>query len=333
LIAALIEWTIKSLIILVGLLTGFAYMTWFERRAISRIQSRIGPNRVGPFGLLQPVADGLKLIFKESITPAQADRVIYFLAPVMSVVPALIGFAVIPVGDRVRLLGREIPLHLANVNVALPYLLAVSSLGVYGIVLAGWSSNNKWSLLGGLRSSAQMVSYELALGASLIGVVMITGSLSLVDIVNAQSPLPFVVLQPLAFVIYATCAIAEVNRAPFDLPEAEQELTAGYHTEYSGLKFALFYMAEYINIITVSAIATTLFLGGWRGPFLSETLGPVWFLIKVIFLLFCFVWIRGTFPRLRYDRLMSLGWKVLLPLALLNIVLTAVGIVVWDAIR
>jgi NADH-quinone oxidoreductase subunit H len=333
LIAALIEWTIKSLIILVGLLTGFAYMTWFERRAISRIQSRIGPNRVGPFGLLQPVADGLKLIFKESITPAQADRVIYFLAPVMSVVPALIGFAVIPVGDRVRLLGREIPLHLANVNVALLYLLAVSSLGVYGIVLAGWSSNNKWSLLGGLRSSAQMVSYELALGASLIGVVMITGSLSLVDIVNAQSPLPFVVLQPLAFVIYATCAIAEVNRAPFDLPEAEQELTAGYHTEYSGLKFALFYMAEYINIITVSAIATTLFLGGWRGPFLSETLGPVWFLIKVIFLLFCFVWIRGTFPRLRYDRLMSLGWKVLLPLALLNIVLTAVGIVVWDAIR
>lgn len=331
-IIALLEWVVKSLIIIVALLAGFAYMTWLERKGAARIQSRIGPNRAGSFGLLQPVADALKLFFKEDIVPAQADKVIYTLAPVMSLVPALIAFAVIPVGDSITLFGRTIPLHLADVNVALLYLLAVSSLGVYGIVLGGWSSNNKYALLGGLRSSAQMVSYELALGLSLVGVVLLTGSFSLVDIVEAQSRLPFIVLQPLGFVLYAVCAVAEVNRAPFDLPEAEQELVAGYHTEYGGLRFALFFMAEYVNLITVSAIATTLFLGGWHGPFLDHILGPVWFFLKVFALCFTFVWIKATWPRMRYDRLMNLGWKVLIPLALLNVVLTATGIVVWDAL-
>ncbi|MFQ6058076.1 MAG: NADH-quinone oxidoreductase subunit NuoH [Anaerolineae bacterium] len=318
---------VKSIVIVGFLLTGFAYMTWLERKVVAHIQSRIGPNRAGPFGLLQPLADGLKLIFKEDIIPAQADKVIYFLAPAMSLVPALMAFAVVPLGPRVTILGRPLDLYLADVNIALLYVLAVSSLGVYGIVLAGWSSNNKYSLLGGLRSSAQMISYELALGLSIVGVLMLTGSFSLTSIVNAQSRVPFVVLQPLGFVIYAICAIAEVNRAPFDLPEAEQELIAGYHIEYSGLKFALFFMAEYINMITVSAIAVTLFWGGWRGPFLPP---PLWFLIKVFMALFCFVWIRATFPRLRYDRLMALGWKVLLPLALINIMVTAAAIVIRD---
>jgi len=331
-IIAIVEWVVKSLVIIVALLTGFAYMTWLERKGAAYIQSRIGPNRAGPFGLLQPVADAIKLFFKEDIVPAQADKIIYTLAPVMSVVPALIAFAVIPVGDSITLFGRTIPLHLANVNVALLYLLAVSSLGVYGIVLGGWSSNNKYALLGGLRSSAQMVSYELALGLSLVGVVLLAGSFSLVDIVEAQRRLPFIVLQPLGFLLYAVCAVAEVNRAPFDLPEAEQELVAGYHTEYTGLRFALFFMAEYVNLITVSAIATTLFLGGWHGPFLDEVLGPLWFFLKVFVLCFTFVWIRATWPRMRYDRLMNLGWKVLLPLALLNVILTATGIVVWDAL-
>ncbi len=321
---------VKALIILVGLLTGFAYMTYIERRVIARMQNRIGPNRAGPFGLLQPLADGLKLLFKEEIIPAQVDRLLYNLAPAISVIVALLAFAVIPVGDKVHLFGRTIPLYLANVNIGILYVLAISSLGVYGIVLGGWASNSKYSLLGGLRSSAQMISYELALGISLIGVLMLAGSLSLVDIVNAQKSVWFIVLQPLGFLIYAIAAVAETNRAPFDLPEAEQELTAGYHTEYSGLRFAMFYMAEYINMITVSAIATTMFLGGWRGPFLSETLGPLWFSLKVLILLVIFVWIRATFPRLRYDRLMRFGWKVLLPLSLANVMITAIALVVKD---
>lgn len=321
---------VKALIILIGLLTGFAYMTYIERRVIARMQNRIGPNRAGPFGLLQPVADGLKLLFKEEIIPAQVDRLLYNLAPAMSVMVALLAFAVIPVGDTITLFGRTIPLYLANVNIGILYVLAISSLGVYGIVLGGWASNSKYSLLGGLRSSAQMISYELALGISLIGVLMLAGSLSLVDIVNAQKGVWFIVLQPLGFLIYAIAAVAETNRAPFDLPEAEQELTAGYHTEYSGLRFAMFYMAEYVNMITVSAIATTMFLGGWRGPFLSETLGPLWFSLKVLILLVIFVWVRATFPRLRYDRLMRFGWKVLLPLSLANVMITAIALVVKD---
>ena len=329
-IALLIEWLVKSVVIILILLTGFAYMTWIERKVVAHMQSRIGPNRAGPFGLLQPVADGIKLMFKEDIIPAQADKVVYQLAPVMSMVPALIAFAVIPIGDSITVFGRTIALRLADVNVAILYLLATSSLAVYGIVLAGWSSNNKYALLGGLRSSAQMISYELALGLSIVGVVMLAGSFSLVDIVKAQSRVPFVVLQPLGFLIFLICAVAETNRHPFDLPEAEQELIAGYHTEYTGLKFALFFMAEYIHVITASAVAVTLFWGGWRGPFLSEVLGPLWFGIKVLVFLFFFVWIRASWPRMRYDRLMDLGWKVLLPLALLNVVLTAGGIVLWQ---
>jgi NADH-quinone oxidoreductase subunit H len=318
---------VKSVVIIGLLLTGFAYMTYIERKVVAHMQSRIGPNRAGPRGLLQPVADGIKLMFKEDIVPADVDKVVYWMAPAMAVVPAIIAFAVVPIGAPVHLFGRVIPLQLADINVAVLYVLAASSLAVYGVVLAGWSSNNKYSLLGGLRASAQLISYELALGLSVIGVVMLAGSLSLSDIVAAQHPLPFIVLQPLGFLIFAICAVAETKRAPFDLPEAEQELVAGFHTEYSGLKFTLFFMAEYIAMITMSAIATTLFLGGWKGPFLSNILGPVWFSLKVLFLLFVFVWIRATWPRVRYDRLMNFGWKVLLPLGLLNVFLTAVGIV------
>ncbi len=321
---------VKAAIILVGLLTGFAYMTWIERRFVARIQVRKGPNRAGPFGLLQPVADGLKLLFKEEVIPSDVDMPVYNLAPALSMIVAVIAFAVIPVGDKITLFGRTIPLYLANVNIAILYVLGVGSLAVYGVVLGGWASNSKYALLGGLRASAQMISYELSLGLSLMGALMIAGSLSLVDIVNAQQKVWFVVLQPLGFILYWIAAIAETNRAPFDMPEAEQELTAGYHVEYSGLRFALYFMAEYVHMITVSAIATTVFLGGWRGPFMSETLGPLWFSLKVLILLVCFVWFRGTFPRLRYDRLMNLGWKVLLPLSLANVMVTAVALVIKD---
>lgn len=321
---------IKGIIILVALLTGFAYMTWIERRFVARIQVRLGPNRAGPFGLLQPVADGIKLLFKEDVVPDGADKPVYNLAPALSMIVAIIAFAVIPIGDDITLFGRTIPLYLADVNIAILYVLGVSSLAVYGVVLGGWASNSKYALLGGLRASAQMISYELALGASLIGVLMLAGSLSLVDIVEAQRSVWFIFLQPLGFIIFWIAAIAETNRAPFDLPEAEQELTAGYHVEYSGLRFALYFMAEYVHMITVSAIATTLFLGGWRGPFMSETLGPLWFSIKVLILLVTFVWFRGTFPRVRYDRLMSLGWKVLLPLAFANVIVTAFALVLKD---
>jgi NADH-quinone oxidoreductase subunit H len=321
---------IKAIIILFGLLTGFAYMTWIERRFVARIQVRVGPNRVGPAGLLQPLADGIKLLFKEEVIPSEVDRPVYNLAPALSMVVAVITFAVIPVGKSITLFGREIPLHLADVNIAVLYVLGVSSLAVYGVVLGGWASNSKYALLGGLRASSQMISYELALGASLIGVLMLAGSLRLTEIVDAQQGVWFIFLQPLAFVIFWVSAIAETNRAPFDFPEAEQELTAGYHAEYSGMRFAMYFMGEYIHMINVSAMATTLFLGGWRGPFLSETLGPIWFSLKVLILLVSFVWFRGTFPRLRYDRLMSLGWKVLLPLALANVIVTAVALVLKD---
>lgn len=315
---------VHSVVIVAALLAGFAYMTLWERKLVGRLQVRYGPNRVGPYGLLQPVADGIKLAFKEATAPRGADRWVYPLAPVISIFAAISSFAVIPVGPDVNAFGLRIPLALADVSVGILFVLAMSSLGVYGIILAGWSSNSKYSLLGGVRSSAQMVSYELALGLSLVGVLMITGSLRLTDVVAAQAAVPFIAIQPIAFLTYSVAAIAEVNRAPFDLPEAETELVAGYHTEYSGLKFAMFYMAEYINMITVCAISTTMFLGGWHGPVLS---GPWWFLIKVFLLLSFFIWLRASLPRVRYDRLMHLGWTILLPLALLNIVLTAVGIV------
>ena len=327
--ALLLEWTLKVLILTFVLLTGFAYLTLLERKVLARIQVRLGPNRAGPYGLLQPLADGIKLLFKESIIPARADKVIFVLAPVITVIPALVINAVLPWGRTVPLFGREVSLYVADINVALLYIMAISSIAVYGITLAGWSSNNKYALLGGLRAAAQMISYELALGLSLLGPVLLAGSLSLVDIVEAQRSMWYIVYQPLAAIIFLITGVAELNRAPFDLPEAEQELTAGYHTEYSGMKFALFYMAEYVKMITVSALFAVLFLGGYLGPFESQhpALGPVYLVVKILLGLFVLIWLRATLPRFRYDQLMRLGWKVLFPLALFNLVVTAVLVV------
>lgn len=325
----ILEWVIKSAFLLLFGTGGFAYLTLYERRALARIQTRIGPNRAGPFGILQPVADGIKLIFKEELIPARADKILFVLSPIVTVFPALVIWAVIPWGTSINLFGREIPLYLADINAGVLYLTAVASIAVYGIVLAGWSSNNKYALLGGLRSSAQMISYEIALGLSFIGPIMLAGSMSLVDIVEAQNPWWFAILQPISFIIFLIAGLAEVNRAPFDMPEAEQELTAGYHAEYSGMKFALFFMAEYIKMIAISAIAATLFLGGYSLPFIEDTggWGPLIFLGKVIILLFGMIWVRATLPRFRYDRLMAFGWKVLLPLSLVNIFITGVIVV------
>ena len=330
--ALLVEWLIKAVILSLVLLTGFAYTTYLERKLIARFQVRIGPNQAGPYGLLQPLADGIKLIFKEEFIPDQADKVLFVLAPIITVIPSLAVAAVIPWGDKITLFGREITLYLADVNVGVLYLLAVASLVVYGIALAGWSSNSKYPLYGGLRASAQMVSYELALGLAFVGPVLLAGSMKLGDIVRAQQQTVwFALLQPLGLIVYLIAALAEVNRSPFDLPEAEQELTGGYHTEYSGMKFASFYMAEYVKMIVVSAIAATLFFGGYSGPGVEQfpALGPLYLAVKVFFLLAGMVWVRSTLPRLRYDRLMAFGWKVLFPLALLNVILTAAGIVVF----
>jgi len=332
---SLIGSLIMSVVILGGLLTGFAYMTLIERRVLARMQVRSGPNRVGLNGSFQPLADGIKLLLKEDIVPTQADKPVFTLAPIISVVVALAAFAVIPFGSEFNIFGWVIPLRLADVNVGILYIFAVTGLGVYGIVLAGWSSSNKYSLLGGVRSTAQVISYELAMGMAIIGVLILSNSLSLNGIVHHQEGTWFgfiprwnIFVQPLAFVIYLISAIAEVNRAPFDLPEAEQELVAGYHIEYSSMRFAMFFMAEYINMITVSAIAATLFLGGWSGPNILG--GLPWFFIKISVFLFLFIWLRATLPRLRYDRLMKLGWYVLLPLALLNLVATAVVVVLGN---
>ena len=311
---------IKITVVFSVLMLMVAYVTLMERKVLGHMQVRYGPNRVGWFGLLQPIADGLKLFFKEEITVSQANKGIYHLAPVIYMTCALVVYAVIPFGNDLKVLGRVIPLHIADVNIGILYIFALSSLGVYGVVLAGWSSNNKYSLLGAMRASAQMISYELPLGLSVIGVLMLTGSLSMVEIVKAQENVWFIVLQPLGFLLFLTCAFAETGRTPFDLIECENELVAGYQTEYSSMKFAMFYLAEYTHIVAVSAIAVTLFLGGWRGPFLPPTL---WFLIKVLALVFFFIWVRATYPRFRYDQLMKFGWKVLLPLALVNIVITS----------
>jgi NADH-quinone oxidoreductase subunit H len=333
---------IKSAIIAWALMTTFAYLTLWERKFVGRLQVRYGPNRVGPFGLLQPLADGIKLLFKEDIVPMAVDRVIYTVAPMVSMITALIAFAVIPIGpDNVTILGHPVPLRIANVNAGILIYLAITSLGVYGIVLAGWASNNKYSLLGGLRSAAQMISYELALGLSLVGVLMISGTLNMQDIVTQQSehvaglgiPLWNVVRQPLGFVLYMIAGIAEVNRAPFDLAEADSELVAGYHTEYGTMRFALFFMAEYINMVTVSGIATTLFLGGWAGPTFGLTqldgiFGVFWFVLKVFLLLTFMIWIRASWPRIRYDRLMRLGWVVMLPLGIFNVLATGAWMLV-----
>jgi len=323
---------IKSAIIIFALLTVFAYMTLIERRVIAKIQGRLGPNRVGPFGFFQPLADGIKMAFKEQIVPAQAKKAIFLIAPIISVIVALSAFAVVPIGNN---WSGNPNVHsvwdpfIADINVGILWILAISSLAVYGIVLGGWASGNRYSLLGSLRSAAQMVSYETSLGLALSGVLMWAGTLSMVGIIHQQLAQGywFVVVQPLGFVIYIIAAIAEVNRAPFDLPEAEQELTAGYLTEYSGLRWSLYQMAEYINMITVSSIAATLFFGGWSFFGLTDSipvLSIVVYLVKVAIFLFIFIWLRATLPRIRYDRLMRLGWQTLLPLAVLNVVITAV---------
>jgi NADH-quinone oxidoreductase subunit H len=319
---------VRAAVVIFALLTGMAYMTLFERRVISKLQVRVGPNRVGPGGLLQPLADALKLFFKEDIAPAPADRPLYLLAPGIALFAALAAFAVVPIGPTVQIGGASIPLQVADLNVSLVYLIGVSSLGVYGLVLGGWASGSKYSLLGGLRAAAQVVSYELIIGLALIGVVLVGGSLSLGELVAGQTRVgPYVLLQPLGFLLYLVAAVAETNRAPFDLPEADTELVAGYHTEYSGMRFAMFYIAEYVNMITVSALAATLYFGGWAFPILP---GPWWLVIKMLLFLFLFVWLRATLPRLRYDQLMRLSWGVLLPLGLLNLAVTAILVTLFS---
>jgi len=325
----IVEWIIESFLIIVVLLVGVLYLTFYERKALARIQVRIGPNRAGPWGLLQPISDAVKLIFKEELIPTQAYKFIFVLAPIITVIPMLVILAVVPWGGNTNILGRQITLYLADVNVGVLFILSITSISVYGIVMAGWASNNKYAMMGGLRSTAQMISYELSLGLAFVGPVLIAGSLSLGDIVAAQSPIWFIVYQPLGALIFFIAGLAELNRPPFDMPEAEQELVAGYHVEYSGMKFALFYMAEYGKMIVVAFIFTTLFLGGYRGPFIDQVpvLGSLYVFIKVFLILFVMIWIRGTWPRIRYDRLMAFGWKVMLPLALANVFLTAVIVV------
>jgi NADH-quinone oxidoreductase subunit H len=323
-----IDAAVKSVIIIGGLLGGFAYTTVLERRFIAKLQSRIGPNRAGPWGLLQPMADGIKLFFKEDIVPTQAYKVVFTLAPALTAIPALIVLAVVPLGENVNLFGYHTSLGLADVNVGVLYIVAVTSIAVYGVVLAGWASANKYAMLGSLRASAQMISYELALGLSALGPVMIAGSMSMGDIIDAQRGLWFIFIQPIAGVIFYTTALAETNRAPFDLPEAEQELVAGYHSEYSGMKFAAFFMGEYMKMIAVSTIFAALFLGGYRffglEYVLGGWLGPFILIGKVVASLMFMIWLRATYPRFRYDQLMAFGWKILLPVSLANAAVTAV---------
>jgi NADH-quinone oxidoreductase subunit H len=342
-----LEWLIKSVFVIFALLTGFAYLTWYERRALARIQARIGPNRAGPLGLLQPIADAVKLIFKEELVPAKADRILFFWAPIITMVPSIILAATIPFGPAdVKLFGREISMAVANINVGVLYLMSIASIAVYGIVLAGWSSNNKYAMLGGLRSSAQMISYELSLGLMFVTAIILADTMSLQEIVKRQSDMWYALIQPVGALIFLIVTLAEVNRAPFDMPEAEQELTAGYHSEYSGMKFALFFMAEYQKMIVISMIAATLFFGGYRefwfmrewfgGIFSVDRfwwLGPIYLLLKVVALLFFMIWIRATWPRIRYDRLMAFGWKVLLPLSLAIAFITAAGVLLAEDVN
>lgn len=327
----------RAAFVMVALLTGFAYMTLTERKIVGWMQWRPGPNRVGPWGLLQPLADGLKLLFKEQLLPATAKKFVFLLAPCISFVVAMCAYSVIPIGNQsYDIMGYTLKPWVSDLNIGVLYLLGVSSLGVYGIILGGWASNNKYALLGGIRSSAQVISYELALGTALISPLMMVGSLSFLDIVkfqdNGQGALGFLFFsQPLAALLYWTAAVAEVNRAPFDLPEAEQELGAGYHTEYSGMKFAMFFMAEYVNMFTVSSVMTTVFCGGPLSPFPSSVayLGaanPLWFVAKVLFFMFIFIWLRASFPRFRYDQLMRIGWLFLMPLGIMNLAITATAV-------
>jgi NADH-quinone oxidoreductase subunit H len=326
---------IKTALALLVLLTAVAYTVWLERKVVGHIQNRWGPTRVGPFGLLQPLADGMKFFFKEDITPPHVYKLLYLAAPVIAVTFALTSISVIPIGNSITVAGVRTPLQITDVNIGLLIILGITSMGVYGVALAGWSSNSKYSLLGGLRASAQMISYEVSLGLSLIGVLILAGSFSLREIVDAQGGTFWGFIprwnifqgQIFAFFIYLMAAFAETNRIPFDLPEAETELVAGYHTEYSSMKFAMFFMAEYANMITVACLASLLFLGGWHGPlfglpWLQSILPVFWFVLRVFCFLFVYIWIRGTLPRFRYDQLMAFGWKFLLPLAIANLVIT-----------
>ncbi len=324
---------VKILAVFVVVLLIVAYATWVERKVIGHMQVRLGPMETGWHGLLQPIADGLKLFFKEDIIPAQASKVTFILAPMMILIPAFITFAVIPFGPDVTIGGYVVHQQIADLNVGILYILAMAGLGVYGIVLAGWASNSKYSLLGGIRSSAQMISYELAAGLSIVVVFMLAETLSLRGIVHAQMasfplipwlPNWYIFSQPLAFALFVVCGMAEINRVPFDLPEAETELVSGFCTEYSSMKYALFFMAEYANMVVIAAIAATLFLGGWHGPFP----GAINLLLKIFAFMFFFIWLRATFPRVRYDQLMYLGWKIFLPLALVNIVITGIVVLV-----
>jgi NADH-quinone oxidoreductase subunit H len=309
-----------------GLMGALAYLTWLERKMMARVQMRPGPTRVGPYGLLQPIADGLKFLFKEDVIPAHSNRFLYIIAPILSLVPAMLSFAVVPFGPR---------LQIADLSVGLLFIFAITSLGIYGIVIGGWASNSKYPLMGAMRSSAQMISYELSLTLSVVGVLMIANTLSLAEIVQSQQGAWFgfiprwnIFLQPIAFVVFFISAIAETNRLPFDLAESEQELVGGWHTEYSSMKFAMFMLAEYAAMIGVSALATILFLGGWSGPmfgpeWLQMILPTVWFVMKISCFIFIYVLLRSTVPRFRYDQLMNFGWKFLLPLALANILVTS----------
>ena len=332
----LVAQLVLTVVVFHALLLSAAAMVWVERRLAALLQQRLGPVRVGWQGLLQPFSDVIKLMFKEQLRPRARDSFLFTLAPIISATAAFSAFAVVPFGASTTFFGllqEPLLLQVSDVNVAVLVIFAIASMGVYGIVLAGWSSNSKYSLLGGLRSSAQMISYELSYGMALASVLLIGNSLSLTELVNGQSgawfgfiPRWFLFLQPVGFLIFMTAGVAETNRAPFDFPEAEQELVAGYHTEYSSMSFAMFFLAEYINMVTVSAVATDLYLGGWHGPFLPESLGWIWFLLKVAALLFFYVWMRWTLPRYRYDQLMRFGWKILLPLSVINLLVTAAGV-------
>jgi NADH-quinone oxidoreductase subunit H len=325
---------VKILIVLNAVLVAVTYMVLLERKVIAWVQVRLGPMRVGPYGALQPIADAVKLLLKEDITPARADKWVFTAAPIIALVPALVVFAVIPFGPEVEIFGHKVTLYITDLNVGLLYIVSVASIGVYGLILAGWASNSKYPLLASLRASAQLISYEVAVTMTLVSVIVTAGSLSMVQIVEAQrsAGVWFGFIQPVAFLLFFIGGLAETNRAPFDMPEAEQELTGGFHTEYSGMRFALFFLAEYANMIVVSSVATTLFLGGWLRPFPSvEALAfldiiPawIWFFMKTFVFLYIFLWVRATLPRYRYDQLMALGWKVLIPVAIANVVVTGI---------
>ena len=327
-IAGFILLVVKLGVVLAVLLLAAAYLVWVERKLLGRMQVRYGPNRAGKFGLLQPLADLIKLVTKEDTIPGAAEKAIFLYAPGVVAMTSLLIFSVIPFGSSLTLWRRNIPLVISDLNVGLLFVIALSSIGVYGVALGGWASNSKYSLLGGIRGAAQMISYELAMGLSLVPVVMVAHSFSLVDIVNAQARTPFILVQPVSFAIFFISAVAEIKRIPFDLPEAENELVAGYHTEYSGMRFGLFFLGEYITMVALGALVAAFFWGGWRGPILPPLL---WFLLKVLIVVFVLIWTRATLPRLRYDQLMHFGWKVLIPVSLLNIMATGAVILAFQA--